>query len=44
MGLHYLILVIGTPLILIGIGYMYLVESKWYEDDDFEFDERDGIE
>ena len=44
MGLYYLIVVVGAPLVLIGIAYMYLVESKWYEDDDFEFDERDGIE
>ena len=43
MGFHYLMLVIGTPLVLIGIGYMYLVESKWYEDDDFEFDDEDEI-
>ena len=42
MGFHYLILLIGTPLVLIGIGYMYLVESKWYEDD-FKLDDSDEI-
>ena len=43
MGFHYLILVVGTPLVLIGIAYMYVLESKWYEGD-FKIDEGDGIE
>jgi hypothetical protein len=43
MGFHYLILLIGTPLVLIGIGYMYLVESNWYEND-FKLDDKDNID
>jgi hypothetical protein len=43
MGLYSLIVLIVAPLVLIGIGYMYVVESKWYEDD-FKLDEGDGIE
>ena len=42
MGFHYLILVIGTPIVLIGIAYMYIVESNWYEND-FKLDEEDEI-
>ena len=42
MGLHYLILVIGTPIVLIGIAYLYVLESKWL-DDDFKLDEDDDI-
>ena len=42
MGMHYLIVLIGAPLVLIGIGYMYLVESEWYEDD-FKLDDSDEI-
>ena len=42
MGLHYLILVIGTPIVLIGIAYLYVLESKWL-DDDFKLDEDDEI-
>ena len=42
MVFHYLILVIGTPLVLIGIAYMYVLESKWYEDD-FKLDDSDEI-
>ena len=42
MGLHYLILVIGTPLVLVGIGYMYVLESKWL-DNDFKLDDSDDI-
>ena len=33
---------IVAPLVLIVIGLMYIVESNWYEDIDF--DEGDGIE
>ena len=43
MEIHYLIVLIVAPLVLIGIGYMYIVESNWYEDDDFEFDDDDEI-
>ena len=42
MGLYYLIVLIGTPLVLIGIGYMYIVESNWYKDD-FKLEEEDII-
>ena len=42
MGLHYLILVVGTPLVLIGIAYMYVLESKWL-DNDFKLDDSDDI-
>ena len=42
MGLHYLILVIGTPIVLIGIAYLYVLESKWL-DNDFKLDEDDDI-
>ena len=42
MGMHYLIVLIGTPLVLIGIAYMYVVESKWYEND-FKLDDEDEI-
>ena len=34
---------IVAPLVLIVIGYMYLIESKWYEND-FKLEEEDGIE
>ena len=42
MGLHYLILVVGVPIVLVGIAYMYIVESNWYEDD-FKLDDEDDI-
>ena len=42
MGMHYLIVLIVTPLILIGIGYMYVLESKWL-DNDFKLDDSDEI-
>ena len=42
MGLHYLILVIGTPIVLIGIAYLYVLESKWL-DNDFKLDDSDDI-
>ena len=42
MEIHYLIVLIVAPLVLIGIGYMYIVESNWYEDD-FKLDEEDEI-
>ena len=42
MWLHYLILFVGVPLILVGIAYMYVLESNWYEND-FELDEDDEI-
>ena len=42
MGFHYLILVVGTPLVLIGIAYMYVLESKWL-DNDFKLDDSDEI-
>jgi formate hydrogenlyase subunit 3/multisubunit Na+/H+ antiporter MnhD subunit len=40
MGLYSLIVLIGAPLVLIGIGYMYVVESNWY-DVDFKLDEKE---
>ena len=42
MGLHYLIVLIGAPLVLIGIGYAYVLESKWL-DGDFKLDDKDDI-
>ena len=42
MWLHYLIVVVGTPLVLIGIAYMYVLESKWL-DGDFKLDDEDDI-
>ena len=42
MGFHYLILVVGTPLVLIGIAYMYVLESKGL-DGDLKLDEKDEI-
>ena len=42
MGFHYLILVVGTPLVLIGICYLYVLESKWL-DGDFKLDDKDDI-
>ena len=42
MGIDYLIVVVGAPIVLIGIGYMYLVESNWYEND-FKLDDEDDI-
>jgi len=42
MGFHYLILVVGTPLVLIGIVWMYLIESKYLEGD-FKLDDKDDI-
>ena len=41
MGLYSLIVLIGTPLVLVGIGYMYVLESKWF--DDFEMDNEEDI-
>ena len=38
----YIIVLIGAPLVLIGIAYMYLVESNWY-DNDFKLDDDDEI-
>jgi len=44
MEINYLIcVVVGAPLVLIGIAYMYVLESKWL-DGDFKLDEKDGIE
>jgi len=42
MWFHYLILFVGVPLILVGIVYMYVLESNWYEND-FELDDSDDI-
>jgi len=42
MGLYSLIVIVGAPIVLIGIAYMYVVESKWYEND-FKLDEEDEI-
>ena len=42
MWLHYLIVVVGVPLVLAGIAYMYVLESKWL-DNDFKLDDSDEI-
>lgn len=42
MWFHYLLLIVGTPLVLIGLGYMYVLESKWL-DGDFKLDDEDDI-
>ena len=42
MWFHYLILIVGTPLVLAGIAYMYVLESKWL-DNDFKLDDSDDI-
>ena len=42
MWFHYLIVVVGGPIILAGIVWMYLIESKWYEND-FKLDDKDDI-
>ena len=38
----YLLMIIGVPIILVGIAYMYVLESKWL-DNDFKLDEDDDI-
>ena len=42
MWFHYLILFVGGPIVLVGIAYMYVLESNWYEND-FELDDSDDI-
>ena len=36
------LLIIGVPIVLVGIAYAYIVESNWYEDD-FKLDDEDDI-
>ena len=42
MWFHYLIVLVGGPIVLAGIIWMYLIESKYL--DGFKLEEEDGIE
>jgi len=42
MWFHYLIVLVGGPIVLAGIAYMYVLESKWL-DGDFKLDDKDDI-
>ena len=41
MELYYLIVVVGAPIVLVGIAWMYLIESKYL--DGFKLDDDDEI-
>ena len=42
MWFHYLIVLVGGPIVLAGIVYMYVLESKWLNGD-FKLDDKDDI-
>ena len=42
MWFHYLIVLVGGPIVLAVIAYMYVLESKWL-DNDFKLDDDDDI-